>query len=209
MPQNQKALFNLGLAGLPSFTIGVFGLAAKIIGGVVRIKVNVRTDQERQWQAAKLNPIPGVQIIDCPGGGVCVLESLEDALKREIREETGGCDICIMGRFRPPIPFINNDPSKPSDLAVWAPVVLIGDPKPSNEASSHPWITREQLEAETEYRCVSGLGNKGRTGQMLRAAFDWYEDEANRKKVEIFSRPTEDPFFVCERCQVNPCVCGK
>ncbi len=172
-----KALFQ--------FSIGVFGLAAKIIEGVVRIKVNVRTDQDRQWEIAKLAPIPGVQIVDCPGGAVRLNESLVDALRREIIEETGGCDIKIMGDFSKPLPFLNADLTKPSDMAVWVPIVLIGEPMPSNEALAHPWISRTEFEAEFPHRCVSGLGNKGRTGQMMRQALDFYE--ANCHRLELFS----------------------
>lgn len=173
----EKALFQ--------FSIGVFGLAAKITNGVVRIKVNVRTDQERQWKAAKLEPIPGVQIVDCPGGAVWQNESLIDALRRELKEETSGCDIKVMDTFSKPLPFLNADLTKPSDMAMWAPIVLIGEPKASNEALAHPWISRVELEAESPFRPVSGLGWKGRTGQMMSQALAFYE--ANRHCSELFS----------------------
>ena len=125
-----KALFQ--------FSIGVFGLAAKIINGIVRIKVNVRTDQDRQWAAAKLSPISGVQIVDCHGGAIQLGETQAEALTREIREETGGCEIRITGAFSKPLPFLNTDLSKPSDMAIWVPVVLIGEPKPSNRGTGSP-----------------------------------------------------------------------
>lgn len=158
------------------FTVGVFGLAAKFTLGRVRIKVNVRTDQECQWQLAKLTPISGVQMVDCPGGTVQPGEKLLDTLAREVAEETGGCTMeHLEDAFSPPLVFVNSDPTKPGDIAVWMPILLRGDPKPTNEALSHPWISRAEFEAEVPYRCVSGLGRKGRTGQMISAAFDYFE----------------------------------
>lgn len=172
-----KALFN--------FTIGVFGLAAKLENGVVRIKVNVRTDQERQWELAKLNPIQGVQLVDCPGGGIMEGETPISALVREIKEETGGCTFEPIGEFSKPLFFFNADLSKPSDAAMWIPIKLIGKPKPSNEALSHPWISQAEFDAQEPYRCISGLGKLGRTGQMMAQALAWFD--ANRDHPEIFS----------------------
>ena len=172
------------------FTVGVFGIPAKLVDGVVRIKVNVRGDeveQARQWVIAKLAPISGVKIIDCPGGAVKPDDrSLEIALRREIAEETDGCQLELLSGFSQAFEYANEGTAeKPSDLALWLPIKLIGEPKPSAEASAHPWISREEFEAETPYRCVSGLGNKGRTGRMMRAALDWFEENQNR--FDLFS----------------------
>lgn len=168
------------------FNIGVFGIPAKLVLGDVRIKVNVRTDQDYQWKAAKLDPIPGVQLVDCPGGAVGPedVTSLEDALKREIAEETGGCQIRITGPFSEPFVYMNPDPDKPCDIAVWAPIILLGEPKPSNEALDHLWISLDEFNAEKPYRCVSGLGNKGRTGRMMATALSYYQ---SFRHLPIFS----------------------
>lgn len=176
-----------------TFTIGVFGLAAqKDSCGKLRIKVNVRTDQERQKELAGLPVDSKVKIVDIPGGGVDFEDfpepkkaNLFTVLEREVSEETLGCTIESLGEFRGPFMVVTNntDDKKPSgDVAFWMPIKLHGNPKPSNEAMDHPWISREQFEKEDEYRCVS-VGKAGRTGRMIRAAFDFYEANAE----EIFS----------------------
>jgi 8-oxo-dGTP pyrophosphatase MutT (NUDIX family) len=169
-----------------TFTVGVFGLAAKIVDGVIRIKVNVRTDQERQKELAKLPADSPLKIVDMPGGGVefedfslLKNEGLLSVLEREIKEETGGCIIIPTSAFfcGPYLVAVNGeDPTKPvGDIAFWMPIKLIGEPKPTDEASDHPWISRAQFNAEAPYRCVSGLGKLGRTGRMIYAAFEYYE----------------------------------
>lgn len=171
--------------------VGVFGLAAIIdAGGKIRIKLNERTDRARQLQIANLPPTSKVRIVDCPGGGVDDKDtSLTDAVIREIAEETGGCKFLPMGQFSAPFPLFNNmDWSKPADMAMWTPGLLEGDPQPSAEAVSHPWISREEFEAETEWRCVSGLGNKGRTGRMVREAFEFYEARLAEGVLNYFTR---------------------
>ena len=183
----------------PWVSVGVFGLPAKLIKGVIYIKVNERTDQRRQWELAKMEPIPGVSIVDCPGGTMKIqdfeelkAEGLLATLKREIGEETCGCEITVTGDFSRPYFVATNkdDPEKPfGDIAVWAPIILIGEPKPSNEAKSHPWICIAEFEMEKPYRCVSGFGNKGRTGQMIRSAFNFYElMHASGHHMEFFSQ---------------------
>ncbi len=178
------------------FTFGGFGLAARKNGlGIVCVKVNVRTDQERQKKLAGLPADSKVKIIDAPGGGVDFNDfskskqaNLFEVVEREILEETGGCTIEKVGEFSEPFVVVTNntDDKEPSgDIASWVPVKLHGDPKPSDEALEHPWISREQFEAENEYRCVGQLGKAGRTGRMIRAAFDFYE--ANITREEIFS----------------------
>lgn len=181
-----------------TFTTGVFGLAARKDGlGKIRIKLNVRTDQERQKKIAGLPADSKVKIVDIPGGGVDFDDFPEPkkadlfaVLRREISEETGGCTIELLGELRGPFMVVTNntDETKPSgDMAFWAPINLFGGPKPSDEAMEHPWISREQFENENEYRCVSGLGKTGRTGRMICAAFDFYE--ANESREEFFSHP--------------------
>jgi len=170
------------------FHVGVFGIPAKLVNGVVRIKVNVRGDeaeQTRQWGLAKLTPVPGISIIDCPGGAVKPGDkSMEEALRREIAEETGGCELELLGEFSQAFQFMSEGTlEKPADLAFWCPIRLIGEPKPSAEASAHPWISMAEFEAETPYRCVSGLGNKGRTGRMMRAALKWFETRWGDAKI--------------------------
>ena len=173
------------------FHVGVFGIPARLVDGVVRIKVNVRGDeveQARQWAIAKLAPILGVKIIDCPGGGVRPGDkSLDEALRREIAEETGGCELSLLEKsFSEPFEFMSEGTlEKPADIAIWRPIKLLGEPKPSAEASAHPWISMAEFKAETPYRCVSGLGNKGRTGRMMRAALDWFEQ--NKHWSWVFS----------------------
>ena len=168
-----------------TFTVGVFGLACRKDGhGKLRIKVNIR-DQERQKRLAGLPADAKVKIIDIPGGGVEFKDfpipeqaNLFQALQREIREETRGCEIESLGEFRGPFMVITNndrDMKAAGDLAFWMPIEIHGDPKPSDEALGHPWISREELETENVYRCVGKLGKAGRTGRMIRAAFDFYE----------------------------------
>jgi hypothetical protein len=180
-----------------TFTVGVFGLACWNDDGTLRIKVNVRTDQARQRGLAGLPADSPVKIIDMPGGGVEIEDfpdpkqaSLLEVLRREIMEETGGCSFDPLdAQFSGPVIAITNtiDPAKPTgDLAFWMPIRLYGMPVPSNEASEHPWISRQQLEEETEYRAVGGLGKAGRTGRMLRDAFIFYE---MNKHHNLFSTP--------------------
>lgn len=176
------------------FTVGVFGLAARKDKFGIRIKVNVRTDQERQKKIAGLPANSKVKIIDLPGGGVEFNDFIDpkkadlfDVLRREISEETDGCTLEVLDEFKGPYIAITNstDESKPyGDMAFWAPIKLYGDPKPSDEAIEHPWISRKEFEAQDKYRCVSGLGKAGRTGRMLRSAFYWYEAHASK---EVFS----------------------
>src|SRR3989344_4716043 len=170
------------------FHVGVFGIPAKLVSGVILIKANVRGDeaeQNRQWGLAKLAPIPGVSIIDCPGGAVKPGDkSMEAALRREVAEETGGCELELLDDFSQAFEFLSEGTvEKPADLAYWRPIRLIGEPKPSAEASAHPWISMAEFEAETPYRCVSGLGNKGRTGRMMRAALKWFETRWGDAKI--------------------------
>ncbi len=175
-----------GLTVGGTFNVGVFGIPAKLVNGEVHIKVNVRTDQARQRELAKIDPTLTVLLVDCPGGAVSSEDKgIDDAaVAREIYEETLGCTITPKGEFRSPLVLLPKD-GKPGDLAFWKPVVLHGEPKPSNEAMDHPWVTRAELEAATKYRAVSGLGLAGRTGKMMLAALDFYE--TNKDKPEFFS----------------------
>lgn len=179
-----------------TFTVGVFGLAClKDDDGTLRIKVNVRTDQEKQRKLAGLSEDSKVLIVDMPGGGVELADFPEpkdallfDVLAREIKEETGGCTIRALGHFSGPFMVVTNnqDETKPTgDLAFWVPVLLCGTPQPTAEALDHPWITFQQFETETEYRAVGGLGKAGRTGRMLRDAFEFYN--THRRSSKYFS----------------------
>lgn len=163
-----------------TFSVGVFGIPAKVIDGIIKIKVNVRTDQANQRKLANLPEDSTILLVDCPGGAVKPGDtSLEQALAREIAEETGGCTMESLGDFREPLQLMK-DPSKPYDLAFWKPVRLIGEPQPSNEASDHPWVSMKELETADKYRAVSGLGLSGRTGRMMVAALEFYERSSIR-----------------------------
>ena len=167
------------------FHVGVFGIPARIVNGEVKIKCNVRGDQAKQKEIAKVPQESTVLLVDCPGGAVKHGDaSLDAALAREIYEETDGCAIRSLGEFRRPLELMG-DRSAPYDLAFWKPVRLGGEPKPSKEATSHPWLSRQELAAADVYRAVSGLGLAGRTGKMMVAALDFYE--ANKDKSELFS----------------------
>ncbi len=89
-----------------SFTVGVFGIPARIDAeGNVRIKVNVRTDQSRQLDLAKLDSSSTVLLVDCPGGAIGHEDvAIDDAaLAREIAEETGGMHHDFQGRIPPSV----------------------------------------------------------------------------------------------------------
>lgn len=87
--------------GVFRFNVGLFGIPAKIVDGVVRIKVNVRTDQEDQRELAKLPKDSPILMVDCSGGAVGENEDPDDsALAREISEETVDCTITPKGEFR-------------------------------------------------------------------------------------------------------------
>jgi len=181
-----------------TFTVGVFGLACWNDNGTLRIKVNVRTDQERQRELAKLPADSQVLIIDMPGGGVDLEDfpdikaaNLLEVLRREFAEETGGCHFhTLTDDFSGPVMVVTNnqDGTKPAgDLAFWRPIRMYGKPRPTNEALDHPWVSEKELDEETTYRCVGGLGKAGRTGRMLKAAFGFYQ--AHRDQSQYFSIP--------------------
>jgi hypothetical protein len=167
-----------------TFTVGVFGLPCrKNKNNQLCIMVNVRTDQEKQRALAGLPVDSLVKIIDALGGGV-ELEDFPDikdasffkVLEREIAEETGGCTIKSFADFSGPFMIVTNnqDEGKPTgDIAFWMPIILTGNPQQSDEAAEHVWITREEFESQSKYRCVGKLGNLGRTGRMIRAAFEF------------------------------------
>jgi hypothetical protein len=166
------------------FHVGVFGIGARIIDGDVKILVNVRTDQARQKEFAKLPPESAVLLVDCPGGTIKHGDkSRQEALEREILEELG-CSFVSIGEFSQPLELMGDRP-EPYDLASWKPVRFVGEIKPSNEAKDHPWVSRKELETADRYRPVSGLGLAGRTGRMMTAALDFFEK--NRDKSELFS----------------------
>lgn len=183
---SQEMLDRLGI-GNREYNLGLFGIPAIIdVKGTVRIKVNVRTDQEYQRKLAKLDPSTTVLLVDCPGGAVAESDTnAHQGLAREISEETAGCTITEKGEFSDPLEFVPDDPTKLCDIAQWKPVLLHGVPKSSNEALDHPWVSRAELEAAATYRAVSGLGLRGRTGRMMTAALDFYEN--NKDKLELFS----------------------
>lgn len=168
------------------FYVGVFGIPAKLVNGVIKIKCNVRTDQEKQREIAQLPSESKILLVDCPGGAVKHGdESLDQAMNREIGEETGGCQVqpLTLGFFAPL--ELMGKRLAPYDLAFWKPIILIGQPKPSDEASDHVWLSRQELETGDKYRPVSGLGLAGRTGRMMIAALNYFESRTHM--LEIFS----------------------
>ncbi len=164
------------MAEKAKFSVGVFGIPAKIVNGVIRIKVNVRMDQDRQRKAAGLPEDSPIFLVDCPGGGVMTDdESMESALQREVFEETGGCEFIDCDGWQEPLVLLNREKGQ-YDIAFWKPIRLAGEPKPSSEASDHPWLSIEDLQSGDKYRPVSGLGLKGRTGQMMLGAIQWFKN---------------------------------
>jgi len=154
--------------------VGIFAVIARQNGGNVEILINVRTDQEKQQQAAGLPSDWSGKIVDLPGGTLQVGEAdFAQCLKREVGEETGGCDAEIIGDFLGPYPLIKPDTGtaeKPHDLAFAALCKLFGEPRPTSEASEHRWVTWQQLEEEQEVRFPGRLGKNGRMAKMVSAA---------------------------------------
>lgn len=156
--------------------VGIFAVIARQgTQGDVEVLINVRTDQERQRQAAGLPDDWSGKIVDLPGGTLQIGDSsFEQCLEREITEETGGCDSKMIGDgFIGPFPLIKPETGsadKPHDLAFVAACELFGEPRPTAEASEHRWVTWQQLEAEQEVRLPGKLGKTGRMAKMIHAA---------------------------------------
>jgi len=111
-------------------------------------------------------------------------------LKREVREETGGCKIKQVGLCSQPDMVIKESAAEQNtvgDLAFWIPIVLFGKPIPTNEALALPWITLGELDREDKFRTVGGLGIRGRTGRMVRDAFEFFL--LSRLNSDLFSTP--------------------
>ena len=180
-----------------TFTAGVYGCACWNDNSLLKIKVNVRTDQIHQRELVGLPTDSDVLIIDLPGGGAMFEDfvgtekgTLFAILQREIEEETGGCTIKQVGLWSQPYMAIKNEAAKQGtvgDLAFWTPIVLSGRPVPTDEALDHPWITLRELETEDKYRTVGGLGNLGRTARMLREAFEFFL--LSRLNLGMFTDP--------------------
>lgn len=154
--------------------VGVFAVIGRLGSqNDIEILVNVRTDQDNQRQVGDLPDTWAGVIVDLVGGTLQIGDtSLEECLKRETTEETGGCDCKLIGTIIGPFPLIKTDTGtaeKPHDLAFVCAVELSGDPQPTPEASEHRWVTWQQLEAEQEVRLPGKLGNKGRMAKMISA----------------------------------------
>lgn len=155
MPKSEKALF----------TIGVFGVADKVVNNEIVILVNTRTDQEKQKQLAGLaSDWPG-KIVDLPGG-TCSLEdySLEETFLREVYEEIG-CFAEMLTPFFGPFAQIDKEKQK-RNLAFVCRMRIAEEPKPSEENSSNHWLTWHQLMDQKQFR-LPGAGKDGRMAKMI------------------------------------------
>lgn len=61
---------------------------------------------------------------------------------------------------------------KSFDYAFAWEVTLQGEPKPTDEAREHRWVTLDALSAETEIRLPGIYGINGRMAQMINAILD-------------------------------------
>ena len=157
------------------FSVGVFAGITQLDGGLRRILVNVRADQERQKQLAGLPADWKGVIVDLPGGGVLTTDaSFEAALLREVLEETE-CRAQIAGPVLLAPELIRPDGQKPIyDVALIWPVAILGVPQPTAEASGHLWITPSDIANELNVRFPGKLGKNGRSARMALAALYWW-----------------------------------
>ena len=168
------------------FSAGVFMVACKKKDKTLFIKVNVRTDQERQKLLAGIED-SSVQIIDLPGGGVEVSDfskvgnyNFSSTLKREAMEEMG-CEIEILAE-NPVGLFLNisnldENEKNNGDIAFLFPVRLFGEPEVSEESSEIVWISLKEFLSEEKYRCPGRLGKEGRMGKMIWEGFRYFSDK--------------------------------
>jgi 8-oxo-dGTP diphosphatase len=97
---------------------------------------------------------PFLGLWDIPGGFVNAHESLEEAVRRELREEAG-IEIEV-GRLVVTLPDSYGDAGDPTVSAFYECRILSGEPRPDDDVSELRWFTPADLPppAELAFDCV-------------------------------------------------------
>lgn len=163
-------------ARILQFRLGVFAAIARVKDGKLQMLVNVRTDQAKQLELAKLPPGATVQIVDLPGGTADEEDVNHfDALVREIHEElkVPRDKIKIQGP-KHLLATVNIDFERAEQNAamVWAAEIDC-EPQTSDETSENLWVTEEEITEGAAVRCP-GTDVHGRMWQMMMAGFKYW-----------------------------------